>query len=129
MGAVNDRIAEGHDEGIGAGKLPTVIDRVRQAGLPRLADVEQMSIESAVAKQAGASNIVGFQALAAEAEVEMILDGPFVPAGDNQHVLQTDPEEFLQHVLNGGLAAHRQHFLGLGFGRGQQPRAPARGWN
>jgi hypothetical protein len=122
---VDDRIAEGHDEGIWAGKLPTVIDRVRQAGLPRLADVEQMSIEFAVAKQ----GVIILQLLPAEAEVKMILDGPFVPTGDDQHVLQTDPEKFLQHVLNGGLAAHRQHFLRLGFGRGQQPRAPAGGWN
>ena len=53
----------------------------------------------------------------------MVFDGGLAGAGDEEHALHVHAREFFHHVLDDGLASHRQHFLGLGLGRRQEPRA------
>ena len=56
-------------------------------------------------------------------EVEVVLDRRLAGAGDEQHALDADAGQLLDHVLDDRAAADRQHFLGLGLGGGQQARA------
>ena len=53
--------------------------------------------------------------------VEMVLDGPFGMAGDNQDLFDAALEDFFHNVLDGGFVHNGQHFLGHGFGFRQEP--------
>jgi hypothetical protein len=58
-----------------------------------------------------------------EGAVEVVLDGPLAPAGDDQDVAQADPDGLLHHVLDGRLVDEGQHLLGLGLGGREEPGA------
>src|SRR5208283_4215781 len=49
-------------------------------------------------------------------------DGGLSAAGDEQDLLDAVRHQLLDHVLDDGLAGHREHFLGLRLGGRQQPR-------
>jgi hypothetical protein len=55
--------------------------------------------------------------------IEVILNHALSPPGDDENLAQSSSLQFLHHVLKRRLASHRQHFLGLGLGGWQEPRA------
>ena len=67
------------------------------------------------------------EGLELDVDVEVILDGVLAAAGDEDHVVDARRQGFLDAVLDSRLVDERQHFLGLGLGRGQEARAEARG--
>ena len=57
--------------------------------------------------------------------VVVVLDGALVAAGDEDHVADAGGIGFLDGVLDQRLVDHRQHFLGLRLGGGQEAGAEA----
>ncbi|MBB5793258.1 hypothetical protein HDA41_001222 [Streptomyces caelestis] len=55
-----------------------------------------------------------------EGVVEVVLDGPLVPAGDHQDVVQPRRCRLLDDVLDGRLVDDRQHLLGRRLRGGQE---------
>ena len=53
----------------------------------------------------------------------MVFDGVLAAPGDDNDVVDSGGDAFLDHILDQRLVDHRQHFLGLRFGRGQESRA------
>ena len=53
--------------------------------------------------------------------VEMILDRPLASTGDNQNILQSRSDSFLDHVLNRGLVHDGEHLFRLRFCGGEEP--------
>jgi hypothetical protein len=53
----------------------------------------------------------------------MVFDGALVPAGDEDHVADAGVVGLFHRVLDQGLVHHRQHFLGLGLGGGEEARS------
>src|SRR5580658_46842 len=104
-----NRIAQGDDEGLVSGEVLTGENGVAQASGSALARVEKFR---------GPGGFAG-------AEVEVILDGGFVAAGDEQNLLQTVGFELVDYIFDDGFARDGQHFLGLRTGRGQEPGAEA----
>ena len=62
-------------------------------------------------------------ALELVSRVEVVLDGTFVAAGHKDHVADACGIGFFHRVLDQWLVHDRQHFLGLGLGRGQEASA------
>ena len=63
-----------------------------------------------------------------ERAVEVVLDRALAPAGDDEDVVDARPDGLLDHVLDGRLVDDREHLLGLGLRRGEEPRPqPGRG--
>jgi hypothetical protein len=63
-----------------------------------------------------------------ERAIEVVLDRPLAAARDDEDVLDPGPHRLFHHVLNGGLVHDREHLLGLGLGRGEEPGSePGRG--
>ena len=58
--------------------------------------------------------------------VEVVLDRVLVPPGHEQHVVQPGRDGLLDDVLDGRLVDDRQHLLGSGLGRRQEPGAETR---
>ena len=56
----------------------------------------------------------------------MVLERPLVAPGHEQDVVQPGRDGLLDDVLDRRLVDDRQHLLGRGLGRGQEPRAEAR---
>src|SRR5205085_8582100 len=54
-------------------------------------------------------------------------DGALSTAGDDQDVGDPGVHGLLHHVLDGGLVDEREHLLGRGLRRGQEPRPEPRG--
>ena len=50
--------------------------------------------------------------------IEMVFDGAFASASDDDDVLDAGGNAFLNYVLDLRLVDHREHFFGLGFGGG-----------
>ena len=63
-----------------------------------------------------------------EADVEMIFDGGFAAAGDDDDVLNARVERLLHAVLDNGLVHDGQHLFGLGLGGGKEAGAKPGGW-
>ena len=61
--------------------------------------------------------------------IEVVLERRLVAPRDHEHVRQARLDGFLDHVLDGGTVDDREHLLGNGFRRGQEPRPEARSWN
>ncbi len=59
------------------------------------------------------------------ADVEVVFDGLFAAAGDDQDLVATGGHGLFHAVLDDGLIHQREHFFGLGFGCGQEARAEA----
>ena len=53
----------------------------------------------------------------------MVLDHALVAAGDEDEMLDAGRHRLVDHVLDQRTVNHRQHFLGHGLGRGEEPRA------
>ena len=62
-----------------------------------------------------------------EGAVEMVLEAPLAPPGDDQDVGDTDRHCLFHHVLDGRLVDQRQHLLRLGLGRRQEAGTEPRG--
>src|SRR5207245_8526854 len=60
-------------------------------------------------------------------DVEVILDRVLAAPGDQDDVVDTRGDSFLDAVLDDWFVDERKHLLGLGFGCGKKPRAQARG--
>ena len=56
-------------------------------------------------------------------DVEVIFDSLLAAAGDHDDLIAAGSERFLDAILNDGFVHQRQHFFGLSFGYGQEPRA------
>ncbi len=61
------------------------------------------------------------------ADVEMIFNGLLAAAGDDDDLVAAGCHRFFDAVLDDRLVDEREHFLGLGFGGGQEARAEAGG--
>jgi len=62
--------------------------------------------------------------------VEMVFDDRFVAPGDKHEMLNAGLAGLIHRILDQGPVHHRQHFLGHGFGGGQEPGAkPGHGKN
>ena len=59
--------------------------------------------------------------------IEMIFDGILAAAGNDDDVFDARGEALLDDILNQGLIDNGKHFLGLGFGGREKPRAQACG--
>ena len=57
----------------------------------------------------------------------MVFDGLLAAAGDDEDLIAAGGHGFFDAVLNDGLVDDGQHFLGLGFGGGQEAGAEAGG--
>ena len=57
----------------------------------------------------------------------MIFDGLLAAAGDDEDLIAARGHGLFDAVLNDGLVDQREHFLGLGFGGGQEAGAEAGG--
>ena len=56
-----------------------------------------------------------------EVAVEVVLDGPLSPAGDDENVADPGADGLLHHVLDGRLVDDRDHLLRLALGRREEP--------
>ena len=61
-----------------------------------------------------------------EVAVEMVLDRPLAPPGDDEDVGEPGPDRLLHHVLDRRLVDDREHLLGLALGHRQEPGAESR---
>jgi hypothetical protein len=61
------------------------------------------------------------------ADVEVVFDGLLAAAGDDEDLIAAGGHGFFDAVLDDGLIDQREHFLGLGFGGGQEAGAEAGG--
>lgn len=64
-----------------------------------------------------------------EGDAEMVLDGGLASPSDQHQALNPGPDGLFHDVLDDGRVHQRQHFLGLGLGRGQEAGAQARDGN
>ncbi len=55
--------------------------------------------------------------------VEMVFDGVFIAAGDENKLFDASRPRFLEGIMDQRFIHHRQHFLGHGFGGRQKARA------
>ncbi len=100
----------------------TTEDGIAETSLEGLASIEEVGLE------VGEIDLAEEVVLLAIGEgpeefgivVEMILDGAFTAPGDEKDLLNTVGDEFLDNVLDDGLARHRKHFLWLGLGGGEE---------
>ncbi len=61
-----------------------------------------------------------------ERAIEMVFQGGLTPARDDQDVVDPGAKGLLDDVLDARLVDHRQHLLGLRFGRRKEAGAEAR---
>jgi hypothetical protein len=61
------------------------------------------------------------------AGIEVVFDGALAASGDDDDLVASGGQRFFDAVLNDGLVDQRKHFLGLGFGGGQEASAEAGG--
>jgi hypothetical protein len=57
-----------------------------------------------------------------EVAVEVVLDGPLAPTGDDEDVGDAGADRFLHHVLDGGFVDDRHHLLRLALGGREESR-------
>ena len=67
------------------------------------------------------------QVLQLVAVVEVVLDGPLLAAGDDDHLLDAGRHGLFHRVLDDRLVDQRQHLLGLCLGGWQEARPPTGG--
>ena len=60
--------------------------------------------------------------------IEVVFYRVFSSAGNDNNVVNSGGDTLFDDVLDEGLVDHRQHFLGLRFGRGEESSAQSRGW-
>ena len=111
------RIAERDHERLLASEVLTAQDRVAQPSLHALARVEVVDVGLIELKRLEQILLVrrGERPLQFRIEIEMILDGALVAAGNEENLFYAVCREFLSDVLHDGLARHRQHFFRLRF--------------
>ncbi|MNE61699.1 hypothetical protein D3C80_1569310 [compost metagenome] len=91
------------------------------AGVGERALVEQATDTNQVFFLVGALDLV-FQLVA---DVEVVFQGALAATGDDGDFAQTSIQCFFNAILDQWLVDHRQHFLGHGFGSGQEASAVA----
>ena len=60
-------------------------------------------------------------------DIEMVFDGLLAASGDDDDLVAAGGHGFFDAILNDGLVHQGEHFLGLGFGGGQEASAEAGG--
>jgi hypothetical protein len=125
LARVDQVVAEQYGEGLVADVPAGAQHRVAEAEGLALADVVGVGQPGRVAHgvQAYGVPLGGEGLFEFEGVVEVVLDGPLVPTGDHQYVVQTGRGRLLDDVLDGRLVHDRQHLLGCRLGRGQEPGA------
>lgn len=53
--------------------------------------------------------------------IEMIFDRPLVLSGDDENIINTGPDRFLNYILDDRLIDYRQHLFRLGFSDREKP--------
>ena len=119
-----DRVSEGDDDWLTAGEgLAAVRPRPRRD----CAAAEHVGADPTEGGRPGGTgcpiNCIATRSVAAAVAVEVVLDGALALAGDEEHLSEPALGELFHHVLDGGLAADRQHFLGLRPGGRHEPSA------
>jgi hypothetical protein len=127
--AGNQHVAKQHRERLVAHQIARHQHRVAKAErllLPCVADLHHVRD---IADHAGLLLFAVFfqEILEKRRSVEVILDGAFAAAGDNNDVLDAGGHAFFRHVLNLRLIDNGEHFFGLRFGGRQKPRAQSGG--
>src|SRR5207244_7922449 len=64
-----------------------------------------------------------------EGQVEVVFNGPFPPARDDDDVLDAGTDRFLDRILDQGLVDQRQHLFGRGLRGWQEASSEAGGRN
>src|SRR5207253_5755483 len=64
-----------------------------------------------------------------EGQVEVVFDGPFPSARDDDDVFNAGTDRFLDSILDQWFVDQRQHLFGRGFRGGQEPGSEASGGN
>jgi len=100
-----DGIAESDDEGLVSGEMFAGEQGVAQSFGRSLARVEELRF--------------------GDTQIEVILNGRLVAAGDEQNLLNAVGGELVDDIFDDGLARYRKHFLGLRTSGGQETRAEA----
>jgi hypothetical protein len=117
---VDHVVGQENGEGLVADKLAGHQDGVAEAESFFLADIGDMNH---VGDGADDVKQVGFVALLEHglefiADVEVVFDGLFATAGDDEDLVATGGHGLLDSVLDDGLVDQREHFFGLSFGSG-----------
>ncbi len=127
--AVDDVVAEQHRERLGADVLGGAQDGMAEPLRVALAHVVHGGELAGLAHLGEPLGVLlgGQRLFQLVGPVEVVLDGALAPPGDHQHVVQAGRDGLLHDVLDGRLVDHRQHLLGRGLGRGQEPGTQAGG--
>src|SRR5439155_740830 len=123
--AADDVVAEEHTKRLLADEGAGARDGVAQAQrllLPQVRDGRQLGDRLDLCQLLHLAAIVQV-VLQLEGGVEVVLDRALAAAGDDDDLLQPRRHRLLDDVLDGRLVDEGQHLLGLGLGRGQEPRA------
>ncbi|BAF60948.1 hypothetical protein PTH_2766 [Pelotomaculum thermopropionicum SI] len=125
--AAHDVIAQKYGKRLVPDELPGAVNGVAQAQrflLPHKINVGKLAD---ILDQLEFRGLAGFLELHLQfhGPVEVVFNGPFVPAGYNQDVAYARGNGFLHYVLDCGLIHDWQHFLGLCLGGGQKPHPQA----
>ena len=117
-----DGIAQGHQERLFAGEVFGAENGIAQAALQSLAGVKEIGLERLEFQFAQQVLLVGLGQRLEEfgIVVEVVFDGRFAAAGDEQDLFDTVRNQLFHDILHDRLARDRQHFLGLRLGGRQQ---------
>ncbi|CAM5338573.1 hypothetical protein SALBM311S_08117 [Streptomyces alboniger] len=129
LARVDQVVAEKDRERLVADMAAGAEHRVAQAQGLALADVVDVGQACRVAHRVQAYRVaLGGECLFQfEGVVEVVLDGPLVPTGDHQHVVEPGRGGLLDDVLDGRLVDDRQHLLRRRLRRGEEAGAEAGG--
>ena len=127
--AGDENIAEENGEGLVAHEILGDQDGVAEAEGFLLAGVADLDHVGDAANEFGQRVLaLLFEILFEDGRaIEMILDGIFALAGDDDDVLDAGGHALFGDVLDLRLVHDGEHFLGLGLGGGKETRAEARG--
>ena len=123
----DDVVGQEDREGLVADEVLGHQDRVAQAELLLLAHVGDLGQVADVADLAELLDLALLleKAFQLVGEVEVVLDGPLLARGDDDHLLDAGRDGLLDGVLDDRLVDERQHLLGLSLGGRQEASAPA----
>ncbi len=102
------------------------VSQAERVALPHVVDVGQFARLADLAQLAEVALQLQ-QVLQFVGTVEVVLQGPLVPAGDHEHVVESAANGLRHHVLDGGPVHDREHLLGSRLGRGEESGAETRG--
>jgi len=107
--------------------VPCLVHRVPEAALLMLAYVMQVRevVQPAYAAQQRLAVAVPEDGLQLQGAVEVVLDGPLVPPGDDDYVPYPGLDRLFHHVLDDRLVYDREHLLGLFLGQREEPHSPS----